>query len=551
MAWTISLFRHKRKKKDGTFQIKLKIRNRDLKFQYDFPIEYKVAGKKKKLSLSLDFWNNLSKNNKKIIYVAEHRYKEILFFLENNNVPITPKSIRNLYIQEPFDITKENEIEKIKHLLSYELSEKEISEYSGDQLIGIANSLDDLQIGNDEILQEDQVGTLLILAEEHNRKKEELNKARNIENNLDRCDAQYKITGYYDYTRIIDAFGYYWTLKRINDSRYLTKYDGKIVLRVAQFIFLTGASNRVEDLNHEWVKSYFLHLKNYGFLDTRKIRNYTPLELYDYKDLIIENQHRNKIYSLESYVDQIKKFKKYFRTLRKKTTFFDSIPKLDLDDFDINSLKNIEADYEQVKTQKDHYLNVEELEIMSGFKSDNEELNLTRDLFFIQTFSSGNRSIEKDLVAIKVHKGITYFEVKHSKTKSKNVNGQFKYLREVLTRYNYILPEIKMNSRQYNENLKKIAEELNFNRKIEHVVNKINSKATVYNYIPLKKCISQYYSRHTLVNYLVDGGTKDTDIIKITGHVNTDILDHYKKNVTVQEKQKIIDIADKNNQSKS
>lgn len=546
MVWTAVVFRHPRKKKDGTFQIKVKIRNKGLKFQHDFPIEYTYKNVKKKFCLSLNDWNSLSKNNSRIIHVAEHKYKEILKFLKSNNRSITAKSISELYSKHTLDLTNEIDTEKIRHLLSYDLPLEMIDDYSDSHLLKLAKELDELAVDNQD-LQEDEVGTILLQAEEQMRIKTDMERSKLIDDCLLRCDAQYKIVGYFDMTRIIDVFGSYWTLKRINDSRFLTKYDSKIILRIAQFIFLTGASNKISDLNYEWIKSYFLHLRNYGYLDTRLVRNYTPLELYDYKNVIISNKHKNKIYSVESYIDQIKKFKKYYSVLSKKTSYLDSLEKLDIDDFDIKSLRLSDADYDQEKTQKEHYVNVEELELMNNYVSENENLNLSRDLFFIQTFSGGSRSIDKDIVTSKNIKGITYFEVHHSKTKSKNISGVSKYLDNVLKRHEGKLPRIKVTAKEYNYNLKEIAKELNLNRSIEFVRNKVNSKITTYEYKPLYECISQYFSRHTIVNYLVDGGTSDDDIIKITGHATAKILEHYKKNITLIERQKIIDMADKNN----
>jgi uncharacterized membrane protein len=104
-----------------------------------------------------------------------------------------------------------------------------------------------------------------------------------------------------------------------------------------------------------------------------------------------------------------------------------------------------------------------------------------------------------------------------------------------------------MKAIDYNRNLKSIAEKLKLDRKIEFVKNEVNSIETVYSYKPLFECVSQYFTRHTLVNYLVDSGRSDEDIIKITGHVNPQILNHYKRKATIQDKQKIIDEADKAN----
>lgn len=547
MTWSISTFRHSRRKKDFTYQIKIKIRNTSSSFQRDFPIEFTNQGKRIKLSLTENEWRQLSKSNQKIIGVAEAKYREILLFLDKMNVKPSTKIILDLYRKDIYDLTKELELQKVKDLLSYELNEDEISKYSDDELIDISKSVNDLDIEQEGIMQEDEVGSVLLLAENHKRKKDELEKAKSIENNLERCDAQYQIIGFPDFSKIIDVFGYYWTLKKINGGRYLTKFDSKIVLRIAQFVFITGASNRIEDLDAEWLKSYFIYLREFGYLDTREIRNYTPLELYNFKNIIIEKKENCKPYQASSFEDQIKKFKRYFKVLKEETTYLDSIPKLNIDNFSFENLKRYDSDYSVNKTQKDHFVNVEELKLLNEYNSTDQNLNLTRDLFFIQVFSSGNRSIEKDIVMSKVINGITYFEIKHSKTNSINIGVPSKYLNKVLERHGGYLPAIKFNAKEYNENLKKIATELNLDRKIEHLVTKVNSSKTLYEYKPLYECISQYYSRHTLVNYLVDADTPDSDIIKITGHVDVRILDHYKRKTTVEDKLKIFEKADKNN----
>ena len=100
-------------------------------------------------------------------------------------------------------------------------------------------------------------------------------------------------------------------------------------------------------------------------------------------------------------------------------------------------------------------------------------------------------------------------------------------------------------AKTYNINIKKISKELGLDRKIEFVFNKMNSIETEYEYKPLHECITQYFTRHTLVNYMVDAGHSDEEIIEITGHVSTDILSHYKKKHDINRKQAIIDKADK------
>ena len=102
-----------------------------------------------------------------------------------------------------------------------------------------------------------------------------------------------------------------------------------------------------------------------------------------------------------------------------------------------------------------------------------------------------------------------------------------------------------MVAKDYNRYLKAMAYELKLERDIEFVSNLMNSPESVLSYKPLYKCISQYFSRHTLVNYLVDAGHSDEEIIEITGHVSTDILSHYKKKYDINRKQTLIDRADK------
>jgi hypothetical protein len=550
MTWTASAFRHSRKReKDGKYQIKIKLRNTTTKFQRDFPIEQTVNGKREKLSLSDQEWKNQSRVITKVIKYSEGRYVEIARSLEIKGKPLSTDDILFYYRQNILDFNDQLTVERMKDALSYDCDPEVIEYFKDEELLEIAKNLEesDLMTEDGELSIED-VGSVLLNVEIRNNRKKTLEKVKSIKDNLDRCDAQYQLPEFFDKSRIIDVFGFFWTLRKINGSRYLNLWYQKIVLRLAQYIFISGASNELKDFDEKWLNSYFIYLRDVGYLDTREIRNYTPLELYDYQDVIKNKADQCKPYELDSFRDQIKKFKRYFQILMDETDLLDQLPKINLKKFNVDSLKLSNSNFEESFTQKDHYVNLTELMQMSNFKSEKEELIKTRDLFFIQTFTSGNRSIEKDKVKFISEKGVTYFEVKHSKTRSKVKTGKFQFLNQVIERNGGALPKISIKVSDYNANLKVIAKELNLNREIEFISNKMNSKQTLYQYISLYECISQYFSRHTLVNYLIDAEEfTNEEIISLTGHADVKILDHYRKKVSVEDKQKLIDKADKKN----
>jgi hypothetical protein len=549
MTWSATAFKFFRKReKDGKYQIKIKLRNTKTKFQRDFPIEQTVNGKIEKLSLSEQDWRNQSRVINRIIRYSEGKYVEIARSLEINGKSLSTDNIMFFYRKEIVDFNDQLTVERMKEALSYDLDPEYIEYYKDEELLEIAKSLEDSDlISNDGEFSVEDIGSVLIDVEIRNNRKKELEAIKSIEDSLDRCDAQYQSLELFDKSKIIDVFGFFWTLRRINGSRYLDKWNKKIVLRLAQYIFLTGSSNELKDFDEKWLNSYFIYLRDFGFLDTREIRNYTPLELYDYEVTIKNKKNQCKPYELDSFKDQIKKFKRYFQILLDETDLLDNLPKINLKKFSVKTLKLPNSYFETSFTQKDHYVNVAELKRLAKFKSRNEELNLTRDLFFIQTFTSGNRSIDKDKVEFISEQGISYLEVKHSKTRSRNQTGKFEFLNQVIERNGGAIPKISMKVSEYNLNLKLIAKELNLDRKIEFVSNKINSKKSFYKHIPLYECISQYFSRHTLVNYLVDAQIGNEDIIKLTGHADVKILDHYRKIVSIEDKQKLIDEADKKN----
>ena len=445
MSIYASAFQHGRRRKDNKHQIKIKIRVPDFNFQADFPIEYLNNGKKYQLSLSKAEWNNRSNKANKIIEKAKFRYDECVRYLLKKNSNLSNKSINSLYTKNIFDFTQDVQIEELKRLLAYTLPESLVNEYEDKELIEIANNI---EIGTDEELLEEDVGDIILDAESKLRLKKQVNKTKEIKDHLERCDTQYLIDGYFNFTRIIDVFGYFWCLRKPNGARYLDKTDNKIILRVAEYIFITNASNSMSDFDENWVIEFFLYLRDYGYISTRKVRYYTPLELYDFKNIIVDKSGNRKIYRESSFENQIKKFKKYFRSLRDKTKLFLNVPYNDLSGITLNSIKYENSKFAEKYTQKDHYANGDEMKKLFNYNSSDEVLNLARDLFFIQVFSSGNRSIDKDTVQYKTKDGIKYIEVHHSKTNTKNISGLFKPLKLLLDkRHNGKLPEILTLSR--------------------------------------------------------------------------------------------------------
>ncbi|OYX12029.1 MAG: hypothetical protein B7Z16_16975, partial [Algoriphagus sp. 32-45-6] len=408
MTWTASAFKHSRKReKDGKHQIKIKLRNTNTNFQRDFPIEQTVNGKREKLGLSEQEWKNQSRVINKIIKYSEGRYVEIAKSLEIKGKPISTDDILFYYRQEILDFNDQLTVDKMKEMLSYDLDPEYVDAYKDEELLEIAKNLEDSDlISEDGELSIEDMGSVLLDVEIRTNRKKELEAVKSIKDNLDRCDAQYQLPELFDKSKILDVFGFFWTLRKLNGSRYLNLWYQKIVLRLAQYIFITGASNNLEDFDEKWLNSYFIYLRDVGYLDTREIRNYTPLELYDYQEVIRSKADQCKPYELDSFRDQIKKFKRYFQILFDETDLLDCLPKINLKKFNVDSLKLSNSDFEESFTQKDHYVNVSELKLMASFNSENKDLNLTRDLFFIQTFTSGNRSIEKDKVEFKTEKGI-------------------------------------------------------------------------------------------------------------------------------------------------
>ena len=339
-----SAFQHGRRKKDNTHQIKIKIRIPDFNFQADFPIEYLTNGKKYKLSLSVAEWNNRSNKANKIIEKAKFRYDECVSYLLKSNSILSTKSINSLYKKNIFDFTRDIQIEELKRLLGYSLPDNLIEEYEDQELIEIAKNI---EIGTDEELQEDEIGDRLLDAESKLRFKRQVEQTKQITDNLERCDAQYSLYGYPDFTKIIDVFGYYWSVKRINGKRYLTKYDHKIILRIAEYIFITNESNKLVDFNKNWVNNFFLYLRDFGFVDTRKVRDYTPLELYNYRNVIVDRISNRKPYQESSYANLIKKFKRYYNLLLSETDHLSTIPKINFDQLNLESLKLADANYDE------------------------------------------------------------------------------------------------------------------------------------------------------------------------------------------------------------
>jgi len=340
--------------------------------------------------------------------------------------------------------------------------------------------------------------------------------------------------GHFDRNNIFDVFGFLWTENPLNGDPYVPKSYRSLILQINDYRFNALPSQSISDFNTEWVDGFFTYLIKHGYPDVR-IKGYNPLNIHNYYDRLISA--KRKPYKVQAFEKVAKHFRRYLSLLKEYDLIqYHKEVKL------ISANKYISRDVSKDRfTKKEFSLNPDEFNTLATTDFNDCRLNMARDMFVIMVQGGGFRTSEI-FKYVRIQKNeITVYR---PKTKAIETNPLWGHLADVVARHNG-LPQNMLPIPEFREALKKIADQLNFDRVITRPNTQIHNKKkedlTIEDEvetIEIKKVFNPEFARKTLVTVK---NMKDEDIITFTSHKNTTTLKHYKSSRTIVEKTRLIE----------
>ena len=343
---------------------------------------------------------------------------------------------------------------------------------------------------------------------------------------------RYKL-GYYDKENIYECFGFCWSNDpKSNDSLVPDSYKSLIV-RLHDYRYNENPSEFLRDFNDEWIEGFLKFLVKDGY-STFIPRSYDPFSLSKYRLKFINSERRP--YRYAGFEKAVKHLKRYIFLLQKyKIIAYDRNPQF-ISAKDYVGRNVLTTSY----TRREHSLTQTEFDALCSKDFNDRKLNAARDMFILAVLGGGFRGEELYNHQLNIEKrdGRYILQVYHSKTSKTNINPVFGALRDVIDRNNGGLPEF-LPKEEFRKALKKIAEELNFDRIITSPNTLIGSNNKL-DKVVLKDIFSIYFARKTYVSMLDAYGMPEEDIIEFTSHSKTDTLKHYKGRLSLAAKESIL-----------
>jgi integrase len=165
------------------------------------------------------------------------------------------------------------------------------------------------------------------------------------------------------------------------------------------------------------------------------------------------------------------------------------------------------------------YLTEKELQKMFDVDlSGNRTMELARDIFLIgcyigQRVSDYNGLTENDIVTLK---GIKYFKIRQSKTKTDVLCPITKEISEIMRLRHFNLPPKKLNEPDINENIKELGKSLGFTKKIKCEFTKGGKK--VIEMVPKNELIMTHTARRSFCTNMYLKKMPVFDIMVFSGH---------------------------------
>ena len=339
--------------------------------------------------------------------------------------------------------------------------------------------------------------------------------------------------GEFDKNNIFECFGFCWSNHPTKDEPLICGGYKGLLLRLHDYRYNECPSEINKDFNEDWINDFLKFLVQEGYALVHP-KNYTPFNLIKHKiDFIKAERHAYKFGAFEKLVKQLKR---YIFLLQKNNiiAYNRNIDNINAKDF-ISRTVNTTG-----YTRRTHSLTIEEFKKLSSTDFGNPKLNTARDMFVIATLGGGFRGEEfyNDELSIEERDDNYVINIYRSKTQTLESNPVFGALEKLIIKNNGNLPKF-LPIAEFRKSLKKIAEILEFNRIIISPDTSINSSGKQVKHV-LKDIFSIYFARKTFVEFLDSAGMVDDDIIEFTSHSKTDTLKHYKGNLSLNNKFKVL-----------
>jgi hypothetical protein len=280
-------------------------------------------------------------------------------------------------------------------------------------------------------------------------------------------------------------------------------------------------SERIEDLNEEWVHNFYRFILK-GF--ERRLQKVVA------NPFVIDNSFKKlptgnfELYNINTFGEAIHK---HMVGYIKQLYLEKIIP------FDFSGHIQPEAFTKQYGGNKSSYgetiYNITPKEFLTLISADinSLELDKTRDLFVSQIMMGALRV--SNLTGKKIISEIDHFstiQFKQSKTKTLITNKMLKPVKQILEKYDGVLPA--MSDAEYNSNLKSLFKNLHLSRIINKKIKKLDGKGETVQQYKLYEIISSKFARSSYYVLMGAMGVSIESIAKRAGHSTTDIaMKHY------------------------
>jgi len=513
------------RKKDGLHQVKIRvfIGSTDLgKFRNKITLEVNILDEADKpvLASSSEFDNR--KSNKVlnlIILKTEVKIKDSVAQMIKDNTKLTSTNLFSHLYKKKKSNKMEEIVESEEYIWNDEVKRfyKEPIPLSVWEKFKLAVIEDDTENITDEEM-EDIAGGVFI---EHFR---DISTKRISTLSY---NERYK-TGEYDRSNIFELFGFCWSVNSKNNEPLIIGSYKSLIVQLNDYRFNAIPSEWEKDFNDVWIDKFLRYLVEKGY-PVIHIRGYDPFTIVKYRDKFIKSKRLP--YKEKSFQKVVKHLKRHI----------DILQKLDMISYKKNT-KLIQAlDYltrkakKQTYTRREHSLTVEEFNLLAGKDFKDEKLNLARDMFVIAVLGGGFRTLE--LYTEHIYIQNNRLHIYRRKTNETSINPIILQLNEVIKRHNG-LPTF-LNVDEFRTCLQTIARQIPLDRIISIPDTFINSPKDLIK-VRIYEIFNPYFARKTCVTILNHLGLSEEEIIEFTCHADVRTLKYYKGNLTIEDKERLI-----------
>jgi hypothetical protein len=335
-------------------------------------------------------------------------------------------------------------------------------------------------------------------------------------------------SGNYNKSNIFELFGYCWSVNPKNNEPLITGSYRSLIFQLNDYRFNANPSERVIDFNDAWIDRFLRYLIDKGYPVIHE-RGYDPFSIVKYQERFVKSKRLP--YKEKSFQKVVKHLKRHIDILQK----YDLIPYK-------KNTKLIQAgDYlmrkakKQTYTRREHSLTVQEFDLIADTDFKDQNLNLARDMFVIAVLGGGFRT--QELYNEHIYIQNNRLHIYRKKTNETSTNPIILQLKEVIKRHNG-LPEF-LNVDDFRTSLQVIGNQLPLDRVISIPDTFINSGKDMIK-VKIKDIFNPYFARKTCVTILNHLGLSEEEIIEFTSHADKRTLKYYKGNMTIEDKERLI-----------